>query len=65
MINDPPYAPVSDNINEIDYGRAIKDYRHLGKLNPEIQPNLYKAGFVGVGLGLLPLVVLLLWYWWA
>lgn len=32
-----PTAPVSDNINDMDYGRSIKDYGHR-PMHPKIKP---------------------------
>jgi len=36
-VSDIPFAPVSENIDAIDYGRAIKDYGPLST-PPDITP---------------------------
>lgn len=38
-------------------------YSNLDKCNPEIQPNQYKAGVLGILIGLAPLLVLLIRWW--
>jgi hypothetical protein len=40
-VPDVPFAPVSDNIDAIDYGRAIKDYEPLST-PPDTVPHTEK-----------------------